>query len=63
MNGFGVGDVVGLLLDCDAGTLTVEKNGAHRKSGADRTDGGFCWGVPMYEEDAVHIAVANAAKF
>jgi hypothetical protein len=31
MNGFGAGDVVGLLLDCDAGTLTVKKNGAHRK--------------------------------
>jgi hypothetical protein len=26
-HGFGAGDVVGLLLDCDVGTLTVKKNG------------------------------------
>ena len=27
MHGFQQGDVVGLLLDCDAGTMDVKKNG------------------------------------
>jgi hypothetical protein len=27
LQGFVTGDVIGLLLDCDAGTLTIKKNG------------------------------------
>jgi hypothetical protein len=38
--GFGEGDAVGLLLDCDAGTLTVKKNG--KRLGVAVT-GGLTW--------------------
>jgi hypothetical protein len=35
--GFGRGDVVGLLLDCKAGTLAVKKNGARPLTGRGRS--------------------------
>ena len=60
---FGPGDVVGLLLDCDAGTLTAKKNRTQLGVAVTGLSGGLCWGVSMYEKDAVRIAVADAAKF
>ena len=40
---FAVGDVVGLLLDCDAGTLTVKKNGKRLGVAATSITGRICY--------------------
>jgi hypothetical protein len=40
--GFEDGDVVGLLLDCDAGTLAVKKNGKRLGVAATGLTGKFC---------------------
>ena len=61
---FGPGDVVGLLLDCDAGTLTVKKNGARLGVAATGLTGEFCWAAAMFDlgkAGAVRIAAADAA--
>jgi hypothetical protein len=68
---FGKGDVVGLLLDCDAGTLTVKKNGGERRGTAELRGAGqptelpwsscvppgpLCWAASMYGTgNAVHV--------
>jgi hypothetical protein len=44
---FEKGDVVGLLLDCDAGTLTVKKNGTRLGVARIGLAGQWCWATPM----------------
>jgi hypothetical protein len=45
--GFDKGDVVGLLLDCDAGTLTVKKNGKRLGVAATGLTGELCWAAAL----------------
>ena len=67
--GFGAGDTIGLLLDCDAGTLAVYKNGARlgqavapgMKIGGKEVAGlqgqELCWAVALDGKgDAVRVA-------
>jgi hypothetical protein len=70
--GFGAGDTIGLLLDCDAGTLAVYKNGArlgqavapgmrntmhNTKEVAGLQGQELCWAVSLYGKgDAVRVA-------
>jgi hypothetical protein len=62
--GFKQGDVVGLLLDCDAGTLSVKKNGRRLGVAATGLTGEFCWAASMGRgNDALRIAVADAYSF
>jgi hypothetical protein len=61
--GFKRGDVVGLLLDCDAGTLTVKKNGARLGVAATGLTGELCWAVCMLGKAQVRIAAAHPATF
>jgi adenosylcobinamide amidohydrolase len=62
--GFGEGDVVGLLLDCDAGTLTVKKNGERLEvaitGGLTRE---LCSAACMLGGGQVRIAAADPATF
>ena len=44
---FGAGDVIGLLLDCDAGTLTVRKNGKQLGVAVTGLTGEFCWAAAL----------------
>jgi hypothetical protein len=60
MEGFRQGDVVGLLLDCDAGTLTVKKNGRRLGVAATGLTGEFCWAAVLYTMASVRIAAAAA---
>ena len=60
MEGFRQGDVVGLLLDCDAGTLTVKKNGRRLGVAATGLTGEFCWAAVLYTKASVRIAAAAA---
>jgi hypothetical protein len=65
---FGTGDVVGLLLDCDAGTLTVKKNGQRLGVAATGLTGELCWAVALSDRNdvaagAVRIAAADATAF
>ena len=70
--GFGAGDTIGLLLDCDAGTLAVYKNGARLGQavapGMKDMDGDavaglkgqeLCWAVSLWNKGA---AVRVASK-
>jgi hypothetical protein len=69
--GFTQGDVVGLLLDCDAGTLTVKKNGARLGVAATGLTGELCWAAALHHCLAIlainpvslriQIAAADAA--
>jgi hypothetical protein len=66
--GFGTGDVVGMLLDCDAGTLTVKKNGVRLGVAATGLAGEFCWAVALYSLYGrgirrVRIAAVDPAAF
>ena len=65
MEGFEYGDVVGLLLDCDAGTLTVKNNGV--RLGVARTGGlagQWCWAASAeHTDNEIRIAAADAAAF
>ena len=57
---FGTGDVLRLLLDCDAGTLTVKKNGT--LCGTPVTEGltgDLCWAVCVYEAKRVRIKTVD----
>ena len=57
---FGEGDVMELLLDCDAGTLAVKKNGKRLGVAATGLTGGFCWAASMDDENNVlRIVVAD----
>jgi hypothetical protein len=66
---FKQGDVVGLLLDCDAGTLTVKKNGARLGVARTGLTGEFCWAATLWSGRSagsaahVRIAAAQAARF
>ena len=60
---FDKGDVVGLLLDCDAGTLTVKKNGVRLGVAATGLTGELCWAVCMVRKAQVRIAAADPATF
>jgi hypothetical protein len=44
---FDKGDVLGLLLDCDAGTLAVKKNGVRLGVATGVRAGELCWAVAM----------------
>ena len=63
MQRFGKGDVVGLLLDCDAGTLTVKKNGKRLGVAATGLTGELCWAVCICEDASVAIASADPGAF
>ena len=58
--------MVGLLLDCDADTLTLKKNGVWL--GVAKT-GQFCWAAALWDRDdicgriVVRIAAVDAAAF
>ena len=61
---FGAGDVLRLLLDCDAGTLTVKKNGT--LLGVAVTEGltgDLCWAVAVHRADRVRIKAVDPAEF
>ena len=56
-----MGDVVGLLLDCDAGTLTVKKNGARLGVAFTGLAGELCWAASLYsKDDRVQIGAVDA---
>ena len=56
--------MVGLLLDCDAGTLTVKKNGARLGVARTGLTGEWCWAVTMEGGgNAVRIGAADAGAF
>jgi hypothetical protein len=58
------GDTVGLLLDCDAGTLTVKMNGTRLGEAATGLTGEFCWAAALGHKDTqVSIKVVPAAEF
>ena len=58
------GCVVGLLLDCDAGTLTVKKNGVRIGVSQTGLTGAFCWSAAMADKTTrVRIAAADPATF
>ena len=63
MQGFEQGDVVGLLLDCDAGTLTVRKNGQRLGVAATGLTGELCWAVLMIGAGKVRIAASDPETF
>jgi hypothetical protein len=64
---FGAGQVLGLLLDCDAGTLTVKLDGVRLGVAATRLDGEWCWAAKLANggdpEPKVRIAAADPATF
>ena len=56
------GDVMGLLLDCDAGTLAVKKNGVRLGVAFTGLTGELCWAASLfYPVDRVRIGAADAA--
>ena len=60
------GDVVVLLLDCDAGTLSVKLNGRRLGVAATGLTGEFCWAVCSFDDEGaepVRIAAADATAF
>jgi hypothetical protein len=62
--GFNQGDVVGLLLDCDAGTLTVKKNGRRLGVALTGLAGEFCWVASMASANSLlRIAAADPGSF
>jgi hypothetical protein len=64
MQGYRTGDVLRLLLDSDAGTLTVKKNdtllGVAATSGL---TGDLCWAVCCHPGDSVRIKALDPAEF
>jgi hypothetical protein len=61
---FGTGDVVGLLLDCDAGTLAVKKNGERLGVAATGVAGELCWAVAMHGGgNAARVRAVDADAF
>jgi hypothetical protein len=65
MQGYGTGDVLRLLLDSDAGTLTVKKNGTLLGVAATSgLTGDLCWAVSMFKEgDSVRMKALDPAEF
>ena len=60
---FEEGDVMGLLLDCDAGTLTVKKNGVRLGVAFTGLTGELCWAVLMVHAGKVRIAASDPETF
>jgi hypothetical protein len=66
---FDEGDVVGLLLDCDAGKLTLKKNGVWLGVAKTGLAGQFCWAAVLWDRGdicgriVVRIVAADAAAF
>ena len=52
--------MVGLLLDCDAGTLTVKKNGKRLGVAATGLAGELCWAAALRSLCSIRIAAAAA---
>ena len=52
---FGCGDVVGLLLDCDAGTLAVEENGRRLGVAITGLMGELRWAVTLCKGCTVRV--------
>ena len=65
MQPFGTGDVLRLLLDSDAGTLTVKKNGTLLGVAVTTgLTGDLCWAVSMYGTNiSARIKVVDPAEF
>jgi hypothetical protein len=66
MQDYDTGDVLRLLLDSDAGTLTVKKNGALLGVAVtSRLTGDLCWAVSYYYagEASVRIKAVDPAEF
>jgi hypothetical protein len=72
MEGFEKDDIVGLLLDCDTGTLTVKKNGVRLGVAATGVTRRLCWAASMsltdmviYHNDycAVRVSAVDADAF
>jgi hypothetical protein len=64
--GYGTGDVLRLLLDSDAGTLTVKKNGTLLGMAVTSgLTGDLCWAVSCYDGagDSVRIKAVDPAEF
>ena len=64
--GYGAGDVLRLLLDSDAGTLTVKKNGVLLGVAvSEGLTGDLCWAVAVGDDRAhgVHIEAVDPANF
>jgi hypothetical protein len=57
--------VVGLLLDCDAGTLTIKKNGTQLGVAVTGLSGELCWAASCFgtTPPSVCFAAADAALF
>ena len=47
------GDVIGLLLDCGAGTLTVKRNGELLGVAVTGLTGELCWAASMHQTQHV----------
>jgi hypothetical protein len=69
---FGKGDVVELLLDCDAGTLAAKKNGKWlgvaatglKRLGVAGLAGEFCWAAALKnDKNAVRVRAVDADAF
>jgi hypothetical protein len=62
---FKQGDVVGLLLDCDAGTLSAKKNGARLGVARTGLTGEWCWAAAMVGSggNEIRIDVADVGAF
>jgi hypothetical protein len=62
--GFEKGDVAGLLLDCDVGTLAVRKNGARLGVAHTGLTGEWCWAAAMGDtagaDQEIRIVAADA---
>jgi hypothetical protein len=62
--GYGTGDVLRLLLDSDAGTLTVKKNGTLLgEMVTSGLTGDLCWAVSVYVAGSVRIKTVDPAQF
>ena len=65
MQGYGEGDVLRLLLDSDAGTLTIKKNGTLLGVAVPNgLTGDLCWAVSCCSTgDSVSIKALDPAEF
>jgi hypothetical protein len=57
----GTGHMVGLLLDCDAGRLTVEKNGGRLGVAITGLTGELCWALTLSNGHAVRFRTGPSA--